>query len=205
MSLLEKIYKSRKTVIEMMEDRGVDMDKFKQYSINEVELMINNIPKANKDISPIDISVGNYLIKYILTPKIRVTNLITLTNNFIENINEGDTIIFIIRDRITSEENIEEFFDSIYLNNKIFVQYFYLDTLTFNVTHHSMVPAHKILSKEETNNLVKSLYITGISKLPKINKTDPISKYYGIKKGEVFRITRPSETVGVYYYYRLCE
>lgn len=205
MSLLDKVYKSRKTIIEMMEDRGNNMEKYKQYSIHEIELMISSLPKSNKDLSPIDITLENVMIKYIFTPKIRITHLTTLANHFIENYKEGDTIIFIIRDKITSEESIEEFFDTIYLNHKIFIQYFYLDTLTFNVTHHNLVPKHTILTEGEAETLVKSLYITNRNKLPKIKKTDPISKYYGIKPGEIFRILRPSETSGTSYYYRLCE
>ena len=205
MSLLDKIYKSRQTVIELMEDRGVNMEKYKDFTINEVELMVSNMPKKNEDISPVDITLENGIIKYFLTPKIRVTNLMTQTDKIIEDYNEGDTVIFIIRDKITSEDSIEEFFRNIYNTRKIFVQYFHLDTLTFNVTKHSMVPKHEILSKEETDELIKSLYITDIKKLPKINASDPISKYYGIKVGEVFRITRPSETSGISYYYRLCQ
>lgn len=205
MSLLDKIYKSRQTVIELMEDRGVNMDKYKDFTINEVELMVSNMPKKNEDISPVDITLENGIIKYFLTPKIRVTNLMTQTDKIIEDYNEGDTVIFIIREKITSEDSIEEFFRNIYNTRKIFVQYFHLDTLTFNVTKHSMVPKHEILSKEETDELIKSLYITDIKKLPKINASDPISKYYGIQVGEVFRITRPSETSGISYYYRLCQ
>ena len=205
MSLLDKIYKSRKTVIDLMEDRGVDMDKFKEYTINEVELMVTNMSKANKDISPVDMTLENGIIKYILTPKIRVTNLMSLTDQITDEYKEGDTVIFILRDKITSEESIEEFFHNIYLSKKIFVQYFHLDTLTFNVTKHSLVPRHEILTKDESEQLVKSLHIMHIKKLPKISSSDPIAKYYGLKRGQVFRITRPSETSGISYYYRLCE
>ena len=114
MSLLDKIYKSRKTVIELMEDRGVNMDKFKEYTINEIELMVSNMPKSNKDISPVDITLENGIIKYILTPKIRVTNLKSLTNDIIKDYGEGDTVIFIIRDKITAEDSIDELFRNIY-------------------------------------------------------------------------------------------
>ena len=205
MSLIEKLYKSRNTIIEMMEDRGYDMSNFKNYSINEIELMYSNHPKSNKDISPLDIKKENIYIKYILTPKIRVSNIINLLNSIKDNFKENDTIILILNDKISSENSIEEYFSTLYETNKLFIQYFDIDSITFNVSRHEYVPKHTIISETEKNNLVKTLLITDITKLPKIKKTDPISKYYGIKKGEIFKIERPSETSGIYNYYRLCE
>ena len=205
MSLLEKLYKSRNIIIEMMEERGYNMNDFKNYSINEIELMYSNHSKSNKDISPLDIKVNNVYIKYILTPKIRISNIINLLNSIKDSFDEGDTIILILNDKISSENSIEEYFSTLYKNDKLFVQYFDIDSITFNVSKHELVPKHTILSEDEQESLIKSLYIKDIKKLPKIKKTDPISKYHGIKKGQVFKIERPSETSGLYNYYRLCE
>lgn len=208
MTLLEKLFKSRKIILEMIADRGYDTTKLQNYSLNEIDLMYSNHPKTNKEISPLDITITNtdkIFAKYILTPRIRISNIQTIIDSIIEDFNENDTLLLIIRDKITSETALEEFFEKIYKEKKIFIQYFYIDTLTFNVTKHSFVPLHEILSEDDKPKLIDNLNIVSLNKLPKIKKTDPIAKYYGMKINDICRISRKSETAGIYYYYRLCE
>ncbi|KAI3878559.1 hypothetical protein MKX03_006028 [Papaver bracteatum] len=56
-----------------------------------------------------------------------------------------------------------------------------------NISQHVLVPVHQVLTPEE---------------LPRIQVTDFIARYYGLKRGQVVKIIRPSETSGRYITYR---
>ena len=54
--------------------------------------------------------------------------------------------------------------------------------------------------KEKKELLIK--YKCTVNQLPKIFKTDPISRYFGAKTGDIFRIYRNSCSVGEKIGYR---
>ena len=72
----------------------------------------------------------------------------------------------------------------------------------FRLQDHILVPKHEVLSKEEAEELLKTL---GIKKeqLPKIKANDPIVKEIGAKVGDIIRIIRDSPTAGKSIAYRL--
>ena len=83
------------------------------------------------------------------------------------------------------------------------IEYFGENELIINITEHSLVPRHEIVSKFELD-LVLKRYCLDESQLPKIHKNDPISRYLGLQKNQVVKIIRSSETAGRYITYRRC-
>ncbi|AFM98620.1 DNA-directed RNA polymerase subunit Rpb5 [Encephalitozoon hellem ATCC 50504] len=88
------------------------------------------------------------------------------------------------------------------LNAKFNVEIFLVEEMMFNKTKHSWVPPHRILSREERENVFKSLKL-GPGDLPRILRSDVIARYYGARQGDVVEIVRRSRTAGESIYYRI--
>uniref|UniRef100_A0A803WDM7 DNA-directed RNA polymerases I, II, and III subunit RPABC1 n=1 Tax=Ficedula albicollis TaxID=59894 RepID=A0A803WDM7_FICAL len=81
---------------------------------------------------------------------------------------------------------------------KYILEQFLQQELLINITEHEvstgrMVPPLLALSKLRENQL------------PRIQAGDPVARYFGIKRGQVVKIIRPSETAGRYITYRLVQ
>ncbi|CRK30701.1 hypothetical protein BN1723_018430, partial [Verticillium longisporum] len=75
------------------------------------------------------------------------------------------------------------------------IECFLEEDLLVNITHHELVPKHILLSTDEKAVLLKR-YRLKETQLPRIKREDPVARYLGLKRGNVVKIIRNSETAG---------
>ena len=219
MLLPQKLYTSRRVILEMLEKRGFNVDSYKNYTILEIDSMrLNTSLKNTAEVQPLDIvtetnSNGEKaLVKYIFTSKIKVSSIASLLIELKETevLREGDTFVLITKDRnigkATGQDTIiESQLEALFNEHRIFVQMFWVDKLITNIMDHEIVPEHSIIEREEKEKLLEKYDIKSYNQLPLILKTDPVAMFLGMKRGDVCQITAPSETSGEYISYRYCQ
>lgn len=196
---------SRQTIIELLENRGYDMTKYKTF-----EPSTSN----NESMSPIVVSNDKEMVEvhYELTStRTNHKNVSKKVTQIVEKRKEKDkkkelTIIFLVSDSMTP--SVKEAIRVLTNKYKIFIQVFPIRTLMYNITKHQSVPEHVRISKSEYNkyldDLLDSLHIDSLDNLPKILDTDPVAMFIGLRPGDLCKITRPSLSAGIHVVYRYC-
>ncbi len=179
------LYKVYKTISSMLQKRGLCKIDIPDYET------FKNIPK-NK----LHINIPNKILVYFPDEeKIGVKTIRICLNEMVEN-NIKRSII-IVKDNITPFAKYE--IDSLV---DYHIEIFKESELINDITEHELVPKHEKISEEEKNMIFKKYNITE-KQLPYILHSDVICKFYGFEKSNIIKITRPSETSGIYEYYRL--
>jgi DNA-directed RNA polymerase subunit H (RpoH/RPB5) len=78
------------------------------------------------------------------------------------------------------------------------------ENLMINIIDNVLVPRYQILDEDsdEFKNFTGT-YQCKKRNIPKLSINDPMAKYYNLKKGNIVRIIRPSETSAYSSYYRI--
>jgi DNA-directed RNA polymerases I, II, and III subunit RPABC1 len=119
---------------------------------------------------------------------------------FLEKMNENNVFKCIVIYRSSLTPSATKVMAS--LAPKYIMEQFSESELVVNITEHKLVPQHIVLSDEEKKALL-ARYRLKDTQLPRILISDPVARYYGLHRGEVVKILRPSETAGRYVTYRI--
>lgn len=84
------------------------------------------------------------------------------------------------------------------------IETFAEDELTYNPIYHELSPRFTIMTKNESRRFLHETKFKP-ENLPVISRNDKVARYFGMKRGDIIRINRRSETAGIYIHYRICN
>ncbi|CDW81674.1 polymerase ii (dna directed) polypeptide e [Stylonychia lemnae] len=201
------LYRVRKTVLQMLKDRSYivsdkklnqTLDEFKASyngSRDSLNLLVERRAQHDAEGNVIVSDEAQRLIVFFPDQdKLNMQALKQIALKMIE-INCFNSVVVIKGATQISRRELDEL-------KPCEIECFLQQELLVNITEHELVPKHEVLSDQAKHELLKK-YRVRDSQLPKIQVEDPIARYYGVKRGQVMKIVRASETAGRYVTYRL--
>lgn len=194
-----KLFRVRKTVMQMLHDREylvtegdlrTTKDEFREKFGDDPKRDDLTILKHKKD-NPSD----EIYVFFPEEPKVGVKSIKT----FVENM-KGSNVsraVLVVQTSLTpfAKSCIQE------MAPKYQLEIFQETELLVNIKDHVLVPEHQVMTPEEKKTLLQR-YTVKETQLPRMQVGDPVARYYGLVRGQVVRIIRPSETAGRYITYR---
>ncbi|KAI9854275.1 MAG: DNA-directed RNA polymerases II 24 kDa polypeptide (RNA polymerase II subunit 5) [Pleopsidium flavum] len=158
------------------------------------QMLTKYTPPTATNTSPKAPSIGTIWVEFSSEPSIGIKQMRTFVHLVADN--NFHTGILITQASITPAalKLVPAALPSI-------IEFFQEQDLLVNITHHELVPKHVLLSPEEKRALLER-YRVKESQLPRIQTGDPVAKYLGLRRGQVVKIIRKSETAGRYASYR---
>jgi len=198
------LYKSRKTILEHLDNLDYETKEYVGFSINEIDTM-----HVNKQLDLLINHKSNdkkVYVKYYLDAKqLRPANLDNIIEDLfvIDNVlTKNDTLIIITEDEPndTIINKIKYLFDS----EGVFIVLHNIQRLQFNILQHALVPTTVILNDAEIEEMKRKYNIKSLQQLPEISRFDPMALAICMRPGQVCMIFRNSATALSYTYYRIC-
>ena len=211
---IDYVYRSRMTLLDILEDRGYEVEKYRKFSPAEASIAFEvsysslsfTVYKKEDDSKKCEVMytiVGRQKLELML-------------DNFQEDTENVEIVIMLMTPLIDAHHVLAvkqymKFKDEINENGekprrKLRVSIFNIAMLVINPLRHILVPKHEIVPEEEHKALLNKLYVTSKSKLPEIKyHIDPITRCIGAIIGDIIKITRPSGSCGEAIIYRVCS
>jgi DNA-directed RNA polymerase subunit H (RpoH/RPB5) len=225
---IARLYNARKNLLELMTAQGYDVEGYTNFGVNEVNAMYahkqldmlvetksSSSDKSKEKDNPKKkayikfhlekmLSVGhiNDLIEdlYVLGAGGEIGGLGISTNANDTVLTEKDMLVIVTKQEV---KTMNPYLNQLFLQGR-FIVLLSLDRLQFNILNHQYVPPHTVLSKEETEDMMKKYNVANKSQLPDISRYDPVALAIGMRPGDVCKIDRASKSAVHSTYYRVC-
>jgi len=207
--LIDNIYRSRMNLLDILEERGYNVDKYRKFSPVEATAAVTSLPSLSFKVSKKDDDSKVCDVRYATITRQKL-------DKFFDDIEDNDTenteVIVMIIVPVSDAHHMIALKQYMKLKEsgekerrKLRVSFFSVDTMVVNPMKHVLVPKHEILPQEQHKALLDSMYITSKTKFPEIKfHIDPIARCIGAVPGDIIKITRPSSSAGESIIYRIC-
>jgi DNA-directed RNA polymerase subunit H (RpoH/RPB5) len=208
------LIRSRTTILDILEDRGYNVDPYRNISPDQILTLAEGNSRA------LDIIVSKKpdsaapcaraVVVYQLQDRIRL-KLGTFVRDIYEippdnsgsnDVSRADDLIVILN------EPYNDVFDKTSLqmwqSQKARMTFFHIKQVVVHLGRHELVPPHRKLSVDEAKELMAGLYVNQKSQFPLIKHHDIQSRILGLVPGDFVEILRPSPTAGIVKFYRIC-
>jgi DNA-directed RNA polymerase subunit H (RpoH/RPB5) len=202
-SRIIQLYKSRTTILELLEKQGFNIEDYQGFSINEIDAMSIN--------TQLDMLLSHkseerkVYVKYYASKQIRPANLEEIIEDlYVIDVvlTKTDTLIIIIDDE--PNETILDKIKYLYDRRGVFIIIFNIKRLQFNILNHVLVPNATVLGEVEKEELMVRLQTKLLNQFPEISRFDPHAMAIGIRPNQICKFNRSSLTALSCEYYRVC-
>jgi len=195
---VDNIYRSRLTLLNILEERGFDIEKYRKFSPAEISVAAEEFPGLGFSTTKKDDPEYTLQVLYSRMSRQKLEQVLLDP----EMDPRPSEMIIMILDSVTDVHH--QLALKALQNNKLHVSIFSIPNLTFDPRTHVLVPKHKIVPQEEIKDILEKWNLTSKSQMPMIRyHVDPIVRILGAVIGDVIEITRPSPTSGTYTFYRV--
>lgn len=191
-----KLFRVMKTCYEMLKDRGYEIEdseinmRRKEFIEKHNGTISNETIIRREDLTFLKSKPGNKEPIYVFFPESLKIGVGVIRAYMTRMRNENVLrAIIVVRVGLTSGAKAAQTEVSAVAQVDIFTE----AELLVNIRYHYLVPQHIPLSKQEKKELLDK-YTVKEAQLPRILHTDPVARYYGLRRGQVVKILRPIET-----------
>ncbi|GAB6028878.1 DNA-directed RNA polymerases I, II, and III subunit RPABC1 [Chamberlinius hualienensis] len=200
-----KLWRIRKTVMQLCHDRGylVTQDELDQ-SLEQFKQQFGDRPSERQPsrneltilVAHNDDPTDQMFVFFPEEAKIGIKTIKTYCQRMQEE-NISRAIIVVQQGMTPSAKQ-----SLVDMAPKYILEQFLESELLINITEHELVPEHVVMTPEEKQELL-ARYKLKDGQLMRIQSGDPVARYFGLKRGQVVKIIRNSDTAGRYISYRL--
>lgn len=208
----DHLYRSRKTLLRILADRGYNTKPFEHFGPDEIEAMMIAGPNALRmDLErpkPEDSNITKCRVIYSVGKlKSKLAGfLYNLTDpeKGDESVNPANTEVVVMLAAPEGEPVVDMYHTAAYeqFNTKgLRISFFRIANLVIHPSEHILVPKHEKLSEADIPIPKAERH-----KLPFIRfHEDMQARILGLVPRDIVKITRPSPSSGIYTMYRICS